>query len=134
MGQTCRDDTRTEPCSNDNNLQVVGFQRQQPTSGGTVRHPDLHIVVNTSLQTVFSTVYRTRVSLQQAKLTHYSSKPNRTSDSSRSLQRIRLSGDVHPGPITKYPCPVCARNVTGRGVSYLSNRCSGWVHSKCSCL
>ena len=26
---------------------------------------------------------------------------------------------------------VCARNVTGRGVSYLCNRCSGWVHSKC---
>ena len=33
-----------------------------------------------------------------------------------------------------YPCPVCARNVTGRGVSYLCNRCSGWVHSKCSGL
>ena len=34
-------------------------------------------------------------------------------------------------PTTKYPCPVCARNVTSRGVSYLCNRCSGWVHSKC---
>ena len=47
-----------------------------------------------------------------------------------------LSGDVHPnpGPTTKYLCPVCARNVTGRGVSYLCNRCSGWVHSKCSGL
>ena len=42
-------------------------------------------------------------------------------------QRILLSGDVHPnsGPTTKYPCPVCACNVTGRGVSYLCNRCSG---------
>ena len=29
-----------------------GFQRQQPTSGGTVRSSDLQIVVNTSLQTV----------------------------------------------------------------------------------
>ena len=38
------------------------------------------------------------------------------------------------GPTTKYPCPVCARNVTGRGVSYLCNSCSGWVHSKCSGL
>ena len=71
-----------------------------------------------------------------AKLTHYSSKPQRPSDSSRPWQRILLSGDVHPnpGPTTKYPCPVCARNVTSRGVSYLCNRCSGWVHSKCSGL
>ena len=37
-------------------------------------------------------------------------------------------------PTTKYPCPVCARNVTGRGVSYLCNRGSGWAHSKCSGL
>ena len=29
---------------------------------------------------------------------------------------------------------MCARNVTSRGVSYLCNRCSGWVHSKCSGL
>ena len=71
-----------------------------------------------------------------AKLTHYSSKPQRPSDSSGSWQRILLSGDVHPnpGPTTKYPCPVCARNVTSRGVSYFCNRCSGWVHSKCSGL
>ena len=41
------------------------FQRQQPTSGGTVRSSDLQIVVNTSLQTVSSTVFRTRVSLQR---------------------------------------------------------------------
>ena len=71
-----------------------------------------------------------------AKLTHYSSKPQRPSDSLRSCLRILLSGDVHqnPGPTTKYPCPVCARYVTGRGVSYLCNRCSGWVHPKCSGL
>ena len=39
---------------------------------------------------------------------HYSSKPQRPSDCSRSWQRILLSGDVHPnpGPTTKYPCPV----------------------------
>ena len=35
---------------------------------------------------------------------------------------------------TKYPCPVYASNVTSRTVSYLCNRCSGWVHSKCSGL
>ena len=68
------------------------------------------------------------------KLPHYSPKPQRPSDSSRSWLRILLSGDVHPnpGPTTKHPCPVYARSVTSRGVSYLCNRCSGWVHSKCS--
>ena len=49
---------------------------------------------------------------------------------------LQMSGDVHPnpGPATKYPCPVCARNVTSRGVSYECNRCSGWVYAKCSGL
>ena len=71
-----------------------------------------------------------------AKLTQYSSKLQRPSDSSRSWIWILLLKDVHPnpGPTTKYPCPVSARNVTGRGVSYLCNHCSGWVHSKCSGL
>ena len=44
---------------------IAGFQRQQPTSGGTVRSSDLQIVVNTSFQTVSSTVFRTPVSLQR---------------------------------------------------------------------
>ena len=71
-----------------------------------------------------------------AKLTHYSTMPHRPSDSSRPRQRLLLSGDVHqnPGPATKYPCSVCTRNVTSRGVSYMCNRCFGWVHSKCSGL
>ena len=49
---------------------------------------------------------------------------------------LQMSGDVHPnpGPATKYPCPVCACNITSRGVSYQCNRCSGWVHTKCSGL
>ena len=49
---------------------------------------------------------------------------------------LQMSGDVHPNPgsATKYPSPVCARNVTSRGVSYQCNRCSGWVHAKCSGL
>ena len=47
---------------------------------------------------------------------------------------LQMPGDVHPnpGPATKYPCPVCASNVTSRGVSYQCNICSGWVHTKCS--
>ena len=71
-----------------------------------------------------------------AKLTHYSTMPHRPSDSSRPRQRLLLSGDVHrnPGPATKYPCSVCTSNVTSRGVSYMCNRCSGWVNSKCSGL
>ena len=49
------------------------------------------------------------------------------------LLLLQMSGDVHPnpGPATKFPCPVCARNVTSQGVSYQYNRCSGWVHAKC---
>ena len=47
-----------------------------------------------------------------------------------------MAGDLHPnpGPTAKYPCPVCARDVTSRGVSYRCTRCSGWVHAKCSGL
>ena len=111
-------------------------QRQQPTSGGTVRSPDLQIVVSSSLQTVSSTVFPVPSQFAAAKLTHYSTMPHRPSDSSRPRQRLLLSGDVHqnPGPATKYPCSVCTSNVTSRGVSYMCNRCSGWVHSKCSGL
>ena len=62
--------------------------------------------------------------------------PHRPSDSSRPRQHLLLSGDVrqNPDPATKYPCSVCTSNVTSRGVSYMCNRCSGWVHSKCSGL
>ena len=47
-----------------------------------------------------------------------------------------MVGDIHPnpGPTTKYPCPVCARDVTSRGVSYWCTRCTTWVHAKCSGL
>ena len=47
-----------------------------------------------------------------------------------------MAGDIHPNPgsTAKYPCPVCARDVTSRGVSYQCTRCSGWVHAKCSGL
>ena len=70
-------------------------------------------------------------SVCSAKLTHYSSKPQRPSDSSQSWRCILLSGDVHPNPnpTTKYPCPVCARYVTGRVVSYLCNRHHNHIHT-----
>ena len=47
-----------------------------------------------------------------------------------------MADDIHPnpGPTAKYPCPVCARDVTSRGVSYRCTRCTGWLHAKCSGL
>ena len=109
------------------------FQRHQPTSGGTVRSFKPANCCKHISQNRFLDGFQIRVSLQQPcwLITHQSR--NDPSESSRSWLRILLSGDVHPnpGPTTKYPCPVCARNVTCRGVSYLCNRCSGWVHSKC---
>ena len=108
------------------------FQRQS-LSGGTVRSSRpanccQHIPSNR-----FFDGFPDPSQFAAAKLTHYSSKPQRPSDSSRSWLHILLSEDIHPNPCptTKYPCPPCARNVRGRGVSYLCNRCSGWVHSKC---
>ena len=94
---------------------LVRFQRQQPTSGGTVRSSDLQIVVNTSFQTVFSDGFLDPSQFAAAKLTHYSSK-QRPSDSSRSWQRILLSGCVHPNPGNYYKvsmsgvCSQCYRS------------------------
>ena len=61
-------------------------------------------------------------------------KPQRRQPDQTHLKLLQMSGDVHPnpGPSTKYPCPICTRNVTSRGVIYKCNRCSGWVHAKCS--
>ena len=60
----------------------------------------------------------------------------RTPTIPRFKRSLLTCGDVqpNPGPTTQYPCPVCTRNVTSRGVSYLCHSCSGWVHSKCSDL
>ena len=63
-------------------------------------------------------------------------KPLRRRPDRTLLLLLQMSGDVHPipGPATKYTCPVCAGNSTSRGVRYQWNRCSGWVHAKCSGL
>ena len=73
---------------------------------------------------------------EAAKLTHFSTAPLRTPTIPRFKRSLLTCGDVqpNPGPTTQYPCPVCTRNVTSRGVSYLCHSCSGWVHSKCSNL
>ena len=69
-------------------------------------------------------------------MTHFSTAPLRTPTIPRFKRSLLTCGDVqpNPGPTTQYPCPVCTRNVTSRGVSYLCHSCSGWVHSKCSDL
>ena len=63
-------------------------------------------------------------------------KPQRRQPDQTHLMLLQMSGDVHPNPglATKYPCPVCTRNVTNRGVSYKCTKCYGWVHAKCSGL
>ena len=52
------------------------------------------------------------------------------------IQLRLMAGDIHPnpGPTANYPCPVCARYVNSRGVSYRYTRCSGWMHAKFSGL
>ena len=61
-------------------------------------------------------------------------KPQRRQPDQTHLKLLQMSGNVHPnpGPATKYPCPVCTRNVTSRGVSYKCTKCYGWVHAKCT--
>ena len=61
-------------------------------------------------------------------------KPQRRQPDQTHLMLQQMSGDVHPdpGPATKYPCPVCTRNVTSRRVSYKYTKCYGWVHAKYS--
>ena len=61
-------------------------------------------------------------------------KPQRRQPDQTHLKLLQMSGDVHPNPghATKYPCPVCTRNITSRGVSYKCTKCYGWVHAKCS--
>ena len=53
--------------------------------------------------------------------------------STTKILLLLLAGDIHPNPghTAKCPGPVCARDVTSRGVSYRCTRCSGWVHAKC---
>ena len=64
------------------------------------------------------------------------SKPLRRRLDRTQLLLLLMAGDIHPnpGPTAKYPCPVCARDVTSRGVSYRCTRCTGWVHPNCSGL
>ena len=67
---------------------------------------------------------------------HFYHKSDRTTIGQTHILLLQMTDDLYPnpGPTVKYPCPICTRNVTSRGVSYQCNRCSGWVHAKCSGL
>ena len=72
-----------------------------------------------------------------AKLTlNSTTKPLRRRPDRTQLLLLLMAGNIHPdpGPTAKYACPVCARDVTSRGVSYQCTRCTGWVHAKYSGL
>ena len=82
-----------------------------------------------------STGFLPRVSSIPAELIGYMiTKLQRRQPDQTHLKLLQMSGDVHPnpGPARKYPCPVCTRNVTSRGVSYKCTKCYGWVRAKCS--
>ena len=109
-----------------------------PTRGGTLWQ--LQMPGNRDqLLSWQSTVHFNRFSasgqFDAAELIRYMiTKPQRRQPDQTHLKLIQMSGDVHPnpGPATKYPCPVCTRNVTSRGVSFKCTNCSGWVRAKCS--
>ena len=110
-------------------IHLQWFQRSQPTRGGTVRHqttpanrdhyyPDSLLFVSAGF------------------LPRVSSQPLRRGPDRTQLLLLLMAGDIHPnpGPTAMYPCPVCARHVTSRGLNYRCTRCTGWVHAKCSGL
>ena len=113
------------------------FHRSQPTRGGTVWQQQMPVNRDQFLSGQ-SIVHFNRFSalgeFEATKLICYMiTKPQQQPDQTH-LKLLQMSGDVHtnPGLATKYPCPVCTRNVTSRGVSYKCTRCSGLVHAKCS--
>ena len=73
------------------------FQRQQPTSDGTVRSLRLANCCQLIPPNRFLDGFPDQSQFAAVKLTRYSSKPQQPSDS-RSWLRILLSGDVHPNP------------------------------------
>ena len=111
------------------------FQRSLPTRGGTVRR---HTIACKSRSTIILTVCCSSqwVFAAAELILLMTTKSLRRRPDRTLVMLLQMSGDVHPnpGPATKYHCPVCARNVTSRGVSYQCNRCSGWVNAKCSGL
>ena len=93
----------------------------------------------TTILTVCCSSQRFSASVQFAAaelILNSTTKPLRRRPDRTQLLLLLIAGDIHPNavPTPKYPCPVCARDVTSRGVSYRCTRCTGWVHAKCSGL
>ena len=105
------------PCLNNSKASTKPRTRESSPLDHTSREMSavnrVHEIQNSKFRCSFHNTFNNRV--DNDKLSKYSYYPN-------------------PGPAIKYPCPICARNVTSRGVSYQCNRCSGWVHAKCSGL
>ena len=114
------------------------FQRSQPTRGGTVwqqQMPANRDQLLSWLSAVHFNGFSASGQFEAAELIRYMiTKPQRRQPDQTHLKLLQMSGDVHPnpGPATKYPCPVCTRNVTSQGVSYKCTRCLGWLHAKYS--
>ena len=98
-------------------LDMSKFQRQQYTSGRTVRSSDLQIVVISSLQTVSSTVFRFRVKFAAAKLTHYSTTPHRLSTTrnldNASCSQVMCTKILALLPSIHVPCVQATSQVVG---------------------
>ena len=100
------------------------FQRFRPTRGGTVRqqttpanrdhyYPD-------SLAVRLSGFSASGQFAAADLILNSTTKPLRRRPDRTQLLLLLMAGDIHPnpGPPTKYPYPVCARDVTSRGVIY----------------
>ena len=96
------------------------------------------IGVNSSIQDRRKSieVFMESSQLYAATQTHYSTEPLTTGPKyDPLLLLLALAGDVHPNPgPSRYPCPVCFKNGTSQGTSYLCTRCSHWVYSRYSGL
>ena len=113
------------------------FQRSRPTRGGTVRQqttPANRVYYYLDSLLFVSAFFSASGQFTAAELIlNSATKPLRRRPDRTQLLLLLMARDKHPnpGPTDKYPCPVCVRYVTSRGVSYRCTRCSGWVHAKC---
>ena len=103
-------------------ISAYGFQRSQPTRGGTVWQlsttTDASKSRSTPILTVRCFLFSASGQFDAAELIRYMiTKPQRRQPDQTHLKLLQMSGDVHPnpGPATKYSCPVCTRNVTRSG-------------------
>ena len=115
-------------------IEILPEQRSQHTRGGTVWQLQMPANMSTPILTaaVHFNGFSASGQFDADKLIRYmNTKPQRRQPYQTHLKLLQMSGDVHPnpGPATKYPCPVCTRNVTSRGVSYKCTKCYGILNA-----